>query len=348
MNPARRFERGLIVGKFCPLHRGHEYAINTMLQACKRSFIISYARPEFPGFEPERRRRWLHELFPDAVSLVPETDEAPPDDADDLTHRSFIARLCLDRLGTTVDAVFSSEAYGEGFARELTRQFGHDVTHVPVDPGRKIHPISGTQLRADLHAHRHQMHPDVYADFVERVCVLGGESSGKSTLAAELAARFGTCHVPEYGRELWEARGGRLEFDDLLHVARTQVSREESGASSARHFLFCDTSPLTTLFYSRHLFGRAEPELEALAGRRYALHLLCAPDFPFQQDGTRQDARFRAIQHAWYKNQLERRRLPWICVAGSIEQRVARVAKALRGMVDGKAALQGRCDSHLI
>ena len=323
------FQRGLIVGKFCPLHRGHEHAIRAMLDACEQGFILSYTHPEFPGCEPEKRRRWLTQLFPQAHILVLEASEAPPNDADDLTQRRFVAQICRERLHTTVDAVFTSEDYGEGFAQELARQFGHPVQHVSVDPPRRTHSISGTQLRSDIHEHRDHLSPIVYADFVQRICLLGGESSGKSTLAAALAAHFETNHVTEYGRELWEAQNGRLDFADMLHIAQTQIAREESAAQTSNRYLFCDTSPLTTLFYSQHLFGKADPALEALALHDYTLHILCAPDFPFHQDGTRQDAALRSEQDAWYRLQLSRRGLPWMETHGGLEERVASIAQAL-------------------
>ena len=323
------FQHGLIVGKFCPLHRGHEHAIQTMLDACEQGFILSYTNPEFPGCEPAKRRRWLTHLFPQARILVLSAQEAPPNDADDLTQRRFVARICRERLHTTVDAVFTSEDYGEGFAKELSHQFGHPVQHISVDPPRLTHPISGTQIRADIHAHRAHLPPVVYADFVQRICLLGGESTGKSTLAAALAAHFETHHVAEYGRELWETQNGRLDFADMLHIAQTQIAREESVAHTSNRYLFCDTSPLTTLFYSQHLFGHADPALEALALRDYTLHILCAPDFPFDQDGTRQDAGFRSEQDAWYRHELTRRGIRWIEAKGPVSQRIRQVAAHL-------------------
>lgn len=326
---SRSFARGLVVGKFCPLHRGHELTIRTMLDSCREGFVLSYTSPEFAGCGPERRRRWLAELFPSANSLVLAAHEAPPNDADELTHRRFVAQICRERWRTTVDAVFTSESYGDGFARELSRLFAHPVVHVCVDAARRSHPVSGTELRADVHARRDQLSPLVYADFVQRIALLGGESSGKSTLATALAGHFRTQHVAEYGRDLWDEREGRLEFADMLHIARTQIAREEAAARSSERYLFCDTSPLTTLFYSRHLFGRAEPELETLAERAYDLNVLCAPDFPFVQDGTRQDAAFRSHQYAWYRAELERRSWPWIEVTGAVESRVRQVAARL-------------------
>jgi HTH-type transcriptional regulator, transcriptional repressor of NAD biosynthesis genes len=94
--------------------------------------------------------------------------------------------------------------------------------------------------------------------------------------------------------------------------------------------LFCDTSPLTTLFYCLDQFGQAPAELVSLAERSYALTVLCAPDFEFVQDGTRREPEFRLKQHEWYVRELQQRGIPYIEVHGSIEARVEQVATELR------------------
>jgi NadR type nicotinamide-nucleotide adenylyltransferase len=204
-----------------------------------------------------------------------------------------------------------------------------------VDRDRVRIPVSGTRIRSSVHHHRHWLSPKVYASFVSRVCLLGGESSGKSTLAAALADHLGTRHVPEYGRELWEERRGDLRFEDMRTIATVQVAREEKEAGKSCRYLFCDTSPLTTLLYTRRLFQRNDPVVEELAGRPYDLTVLCEPDFAFIQDGTRQDARFRDMQHAWYIDELIRRGIPWLKVGGKVPERVAAVTAHLERMKTG-------------
>jgi len=366
----KRFRRGLVVGKFAPLHRGHEHVIRRAFEECEEVVIISYCKPELAGCDAQRRELWLSTLFPTARILVP-TDalfassplngscfrEVPANDANETTHRQFCGFLCQDVLGITIDAVFTSEDYGEGFAPELTRCFREqdsnvpEVQHVLVDRGRKIVPISATILREDVHGNRQWLSPEVYGSFVERVCFLGGESSGKSILAEALAREFETQYVPEYGRDLWAAKNGGLNFADMIHIARRQVALEEEAAGRANRFLFCDTSPLTTLFYSRHLFGRAEPELERLANRDYGLVVLCAPDFPFVQDGTRQPASFRALQHEWYLRELAARARPFLLAEGPVQERVLSVRRALRPLSQDEFAagfntLSGTPESH--
>ncbi|WP_409026689.1 AAA family ATPase [Janthinobacterium sp. SUN098] len=339
-------KRGLVVGKFCPLHLGHELLIQRAMDGCEELLVVSYTKPEFPGLEPARRERWLRAQFPQAHIVV--LDDArlaalcaargvparalPHNDADGDDHRHFMGWLCWTVLDLPVDAVFSSEEYGPGFAQVLERHYAAGaVAHVSVDQARTLVPVSGTVARQDPHAHSAFLSPVVRADFVTRVCVLGGESSGKTTLTQALARHFETAWVAEYGRELWESQDGVLLYDDLLKIGREQLRREAQALLVARRWLFCDTSPMTTYFYCIEMFGRAEQELAQLAEHRYDLILLCAPDFPFIQDGTRRDEDFRARQHAWYQAELARRGIAYVNVSGSVDDRVRLVAQVLTG-----------------
>ena len=134
---------------------------------------------------------------------------------------------------------------------------------------------------------------------MQRVVLLGGESSGKTTLAQALAQAEGTVWVPEYGRERWEQRAGRLTLEDLVDIGRIQIEREQALLSQASRLLVCDTSPLTTLGYAQWMFNAQPPALQEAAQHRYDLVVLCAPDFGFVQDGTRRDAAFQREQQAW-------------------------------------------------
>jgi len=340
---------GLVVGKFCPLHLGHQRLIEFAEARCDRLLIVSYTKPEFEGCGVADRARWLEQLYPQATRLV--VDDAalaafatrtagtprrvPHNDAPEAEHRAFTAWLCHQMLGASVDVVFTSEAYGDGFAAALTELFAAErrgappVEHVCFDRDRREVPISGTAVRADPSAHRALLADVVAASLVRRVAIIGGESSGKTTLAAALAQDFGTRWVAEYGRELWEARDGRLDYDDLLQIARTQAAREEAALASAAGWLFCDTTPLVTAFYSRIMFGALDPQLETLAGRAYHHTLVCAPDFAFVQDGTRRDAAFRQAQHDWYLAALDAAGVPYTVLGGALVDRVVAARTAL-------------------
>ena len=55
---------------------------------------------------------------------------------------------------------------------------------------------------------------------VERIAVFGTESTGKTTLAERLAAHFNEPWSPEFVREFWDLRDGKITGGDLGTQAR--------------------------------------------------------------------------------------------------------------------------------
>lgn len=165
---------------------------------------------------------------------------------------------------------------------------------------------------------------------VARIAILGAESSGKSTLAAALAEHYGTLWVPEYLREFVETRQ-RVPFEtDQIHIARTQVVREDEAAERASALLFCDTTPFMTALYSRFYWHRVDEELAQLAERHnYAATLVAAPDLPWVADGLqRESAEVRDYVHGQVLATLEQRGIGYTVLHGGVDERVEQ-ARAL-------------------
>ena len=167
---------------------------------------------------------------------------------------------------------------------------------------------------------------------VRRLALLGGESSGKTTLARALAQALNTVWVPEYGRQRWEELRQTLSMAELVHVARVQVQWEGEQAQQAQQWLICDTTPLTTLQYCLYDHGDAPTELRQLARRAYDLTVLCLPDFGFVQDGCRRDDTFRQQQHDWTLARLADLGVVPLVVHGPEAQRVAQVMAAISAL----------------
>ncbi|UZE94795.1 AAA family ATPase [Alkalimarinus alittae] len=340
------YRRGLVVGKFSPFHKGHEYLLNVAAQHCSEVLVISYSRPEFPSCSAAVRASWLKQFAPNARVLSVNAAtverwrseegwplEMPLNSDDDESHREFTYKLIAEKLKLDIDVVLTSEDYGDGFARYLSHHekgFGHTVQHVCVDRHRLIVPVSGTAVRRSNTLAERKVNSTVWADFkVQKICFLGAESTGKTTLSKLLAEAYDDPVVDEYGRTLWELNNGVLTPEDLVKIGQTQTENEDKAQQLARNYIFCDTSPLTTLCYSDALFNDRPRILEAFAEQPYHHTFLCEPDFPLVQDGTRKDEAFRAWQHGWYLKVLRQRKIPYTALKGPLSKRVQMVKKCI-------------------
>lgn len=322
---------GFIVGKFYPPHRGHKYLIEEARRQVDRLIVMIPHHPSqtIPG---EVRKAWLEEIHPDCeIDLVP--DELEDD------SREW-AEFTLRYLGFAPDVVFSSEDYGEEFARLL------GARHVMIDRERRVVPISATRIRAAPLDHLDFLEPCVRAWYAKRVVVIGAESTGKTTLAGLLAERFQTEWVPEFAREHWERKIGRWTPDDpppswspdeFLEIALEQQKREEAAARRANRVLFADTNAFATGTWHERYRGVRDPRVDAVGARdKVDLYLLTAPDVPFVQDGLRDGEHIREWMDQRFAQQLARGRTPVVRLSGGYAQRFAQAVAAverLLGMV---------------
>lgn len=315
----------LIVGKFMPLHRGHELLIQTAMANADEVTVVVYDMAT-PVFVPvEQRMKWISKLYPDLYNIVARKDPVIGDVDRNSADFAKLYADDLDFLGK-FDYVFSSEDYGQQFAEAM------GATHVTVDAARQLMPISGTTIREDPFKYRAFMSPVVYRDLVQKVVFVGTESSGKSTIAKRMAEEFDTQWVHEYGRELWEAQGLTGSFHDLLKIAETHYRREESMALNSRKYLFCDTNPWTTLQWSTMYSGSADSRLLELVERtkNEYVWIVCDNDFGWVDDNTRELVGDRSVKFQSDQiNNLEKLGVVYDFIHGSVDERVAQVKDIL-------------------
>lgn len=318
--------RGLIVGKFYPPHRGHKHLIDSAAAQVDELHVIVCKKP---NEDPcgELREAWLREIHPTVrVMLI--------DDRYDENDSRIWAENCKRWLGFVPDTVFTSEDYGEPFARFL------GCRHVQVDKARHAVPISGTQVRASPLACWEFLEPPVRAHYARRVVLVGAESTGKTTLAKKLAAHFQTAWVPEYGRTFSEemlAREGAYNFcgADFELIARTQCRLENDAARSCDKVLICDTDAFATSLWHERYLHAPSPAVEALvaAHARPSLYLLTDVETPFVQDGTRDGESIRGWMHQEFVRRLPGRPCPTVFLNGSFAQREAQATAAVNELL---------------
>ncbi|MEU8391632.1 AAA family ATPase [Micromonospora sp. NPDC048843] len=334
---AAEFGHGMVVGKFYPPHAGHHALIRAAAARCAEvTVVVAPSRRE--SIPLPLRLDWMREVHADTpwVRFVGRYDDHPVDYADPAVWDAHCA-VFREAVGPgSVDAVFSSEAYGA----ELARRF--DAVPVSVDPDRRTVPVSGTAVRADPAGHWRWLSPPVREWFVRRVVVVGAESTGTTTMAAALAGHYGTSWVPEYGRELTARKLARLrertpeatvfdvtwDPDDFRAVVREQQAAEDAAARTSGPLLVCDTDARATAVWEERYLGSASEEVRA-AARRPALYLLTDHrGVPFTDDGLRDGEHLRAWMTERFRAELAGCGVPVVELAGSHAERLARAVRA--------------------
>ncbi len=316
--------RGLVVGKFYPPHRGHKFLIDTALAQVDHLDVLICVRAE-QKISGELRRQWMQEIHPTAH--VRAIDDPGEDD-----NARFWAEYTIRLLGRAPDVVFTSENYGDAYARFM------GCRHVLVDHARVNVPVSATAILSNPLQHWQFLEPCVRAYFVKRVSIVGAESTGKTTLARDLATHYHTSWVPEYAREYCEGLQGkgmdlwtyRWRGREFLEIARRQQDTENRAAREANHLLICDTDVLATGIWHERYMANRSAEVETLAeSNRHDLYLLTDCDLPFVQDGMRDGETIRGWMTERFEHVLAERQLPWIKISGFGAQRKEMAVQAI-------------------
>ena len=202
--------------------------------------------------------------------------------------------------------------------------------HVMVDRHRTKFPCSGTLVRSNPLENLDWLAPCVRAFYVKRVCIVGAESTGKTTLAQKLAEHYRTDWVPEYGREYcvekWKhGYTDTWTTEEFVTIAREQARIEDEAARTANKVLICDTDPFATSIWHVRYMNQPSAAVAAIASRRkYDLYLLTGDEIPFEQDGLRDGEHIRHWMHERFVEELTTSKRPWTLLTGSFDDRLAR------------------------
>ena len=167
---------------------------------------------------------------------------------------------------------------------------------------------------------------------VKRVCLLGAESTGKTTLARTLAERYETVWNPEYGRpytQVGRPDGAPWTTWEFTHIARIHCWYEDFLARLANRVLFSDTDAFTTAVFHEVYLGVPATGFEELVARRYDLFVVCGLDVPWRHDGIREFEQQRRRMHELYLERARASGSPWLLVEGPLAQRAHAVEEAV-------------------
>lgn len=320
--------RGMVLGKFMPPHLGHMYLCDFARNYVDELTIVVGTLPTEP-ISGEVRFAWMQSLYPNCN--VVHLDEVLPQDPSETPDFWDLWRTALRRvLPSLPDFVFASETYGHRLSKELGARF------IPVDPERSIHRVSGTAVREDPHQYWDLIPDCVRRWYAKRVCVFGPESTGKSTLAQNLAKHFNTVAIPEYARTYLEAQKGELSIDDIPQIASGQIASEEALIPRCNRIAIQDTDLLETVVWSKFLYNECPKWIEQAAHERRAdLYLLTDVDVPWVADVVRYLPEERKSFFDCCKATLEAIGANYVIISGDWEARFNTAVEAVESLEIG-------------
>lgn len=290
-----RYRTGLYGGSFDPLHTGHVNCIIEAASLCDDLYLVLSFSRNRDSIPVEIRYRWLTGAFRhmDNVHVILlEDTEKTKSDYDTGENWEKGRDTVLSAVGRPIDVVFCGSDYAG--TERYEKLYGCKVIYFD----RSVIPVSSTEIRkAPLCNWRYI--PEICRPyFTKKVLLVGAESTGKSTLAKNLALAYGTNYLEEVGRDVCFDAGGEdmmveADFHEILVRHKT---REYECLRRSSRILFVDTDAVTTLWFSRFLLRdeRQVRRTEALADAinavsSYDLILFSEPSVPFVQDGTRNE-----------------------------------------------------------
>jgi NadR type nicotinamide-nucleotide adenylyltransferase len=313
-----------------PPHAGHLYLCDFGRAYVDRLTILVCSLPDDP-IPGKLRHAWMQELCP-AARVVHCEEVLPQLPEDDPKNFWPIWRDVMKRYHPEpIDVVFASEPYGHRLATEAGARF------VPVDEARTAFPVSGTAIRRDPYANWRFLPAPVRPYYLKRVTLFGAESTGKTTLAAQLARHFDTIVAPEFGRFHTEAFGaGATSAEDMRQIVMGHLAGVAAAGLRANRVLIEDTDPVLTAIWSDTLAGSRDPWFDGY--RDYPdLYLFCDIDLPWVDDGTRyfSNPEDRRRFHLACERELVSRGVRYVRISGPPEQRRARAVEAVERLLVG-------------
>lgn len=320
-------KRGLVIGKFLPIHQGHIALIEFAATKCDE-VIVSMSYTPHDAIDSTLRFAWIKEIFKNKPNIIPAIIEDNFDNPS-LPWQERTAQWAdvMRKTYPRIDVIVSSEEYGEPFAKNL------NVTHSLFDMNRNTFPVSASLIRQHPFKYWNFIPEVVRPYFVKKICFYGSESTGKSFMTQKMAHRYQTEFVPEVARELITSNDFTLE--DIIKIGYAQIDRIKLKLKTANKILFCDTDTITTEVYSEHYLQAVPPVLYELEQEvQYDQYFLFDIDVPWVSDDLRDLGGQRKEMFEKFKDKLDRRSIPYILVRGNWAEREQIITQAIDAMLE--------------
>lgn len=148
---------GFTIGKFAPLHKGHQFLIETAMKEMDEFYIVVYDTDIIKN-PVEERADWIRKLYPKAhiIYAFNSPKQYGLDKESVNIQMEYLSKLIK---GIPVTHFYSSEPYGEKVAEYL------NINNRIVDKERIAVPISAKKIRKDSNTNSKYLEGFVYKEF---------------------------------------------------------------------------------------------------------------------------------------------------------------------------------------
>ncbi|WP_227431299.1 multifunctional transcriptional regulator/nicotinamide-nucleotide adenylyltransferase/ribosylnicotinamide kinase NadR [Psychrobacter sp. I-STPA6b] len=319
---------GLMIGHFEPFHLGQ---MRSILHASGQVQTLHVIITPHPAPNPnypvtlQDKARWLQLACANLPFIQIHTSDEitlPVHDRFDTAHidihksnaklKHLFSALPITEEQATDAVLFVAENHPLAQASQYTDLY-LPIASTPLQPNFNSFDIAQNPI-----AHWDKIHPEARYNYTRTVAIVGGESSGKTTLLHKLANYYGASYALEMGRlyvntDLGGSEIG-LQYSDyapitLDHAEAVRMAKYRAPAPVT----LVDTDFVTTQAFCEEYEGRTHPFVSACIDEfRFDHTLFLANNTPWVADGMRSlgntDARERfeaRLSEIFARHQIE-------------------------------------------
>ena len=250
--------KGIMIGKFMPLHKGHKWCIEEGMKLSSNFtvYIDDFNSEPFGKGYMSVKDRYdiICNEFKDNINIVCSENKNPQDPSETDNFWDIWKNIIITASKGVPDFIIGSEEY----IYKLAEVVGCKAIVLDID--RNKYPITATAIREDINANWDMLPCSTQYFFRKRICILGPESSGKTTATQKMAKKFNMEYVPEFAMDFLQDLDRDLVFEDMATILYGQFRnlRKLRGEPA----VISDTEAITTKIWSLKLFGKYPPMID--------------------------------------------------------------------------------------